>query len=85
MSTDWGSYQVGGAQTTPSSPTFNLVKSAKGQLGDGHVHFGWGTATNHGPEFEFENGAVNAWGGEKIHEVAVDELELTLGLGKAAC
>jgi brassinosteroid resistant 1/2 len=30
-------------------------------------------------EFEFENGRVMPWEGEIIHEVGVDDLELTLG------
>lgn len=34
-------------------------------------------------EFEFENRWVKPWEGERIHEVgAVEDLELTLGLGK---
>lgn len=39
--------------------------------------FGWAS------EFEFGNGRVTPWEGEKIHEIAVDDLELTLGSGKA--
>lgn len=35
------------------------------------------------PEFEFENGRVKPWEGERIHEVGVEDLELTLGSGKS--
>jgi brassinosteroid resistant 1/2 len=34
-----------------------------------------------GPEFEFDKGRVTPWEGERIHEVAAEELELTLGVG----
>ncbi|CAN1323584.1 Protein BRASSINAZOLE-RESISTANT 1, partial [Linum perenne] len=33
-------------------------------------------------EFDFGNGRVKAWEGERIHEVGLDDLELTLGNGK---
>ncbi|KAL8160399.1 hypothetical protein V2J09_001936 [Rumex salicifolius] len=88
----WMSFQMGASQTTPSSPTFNLVKLSAGQQNiqasfGGHSPFSWGGATvrGHGPEFEFENTSVNAWEGEKIHEVGVEDLDLSLGIGKAAC
>lgn len=74
----------------PSSPTFNLVKPAaqQGCLQDGAEGYGglaWvGAAAERGraPEFEFERGKVMAWEGERIHEVGMDDLELTLGSGK---
>ena len=53
---------------------------------NGSMTLGWGGAVERGrgPEFEFEsNAAVNAWEGERIHEVGADDLELTLGSGKA--
>ncbi|KAK9182547.1 hypothetical protein WN944_025692 [Citrus x changshan-huyou] len=34
-------------------------------------------------EFEFESERVKPWEGERIHEVGVHDLELTLGSGKA--
>jgi brassinosteroid resistant 1/2 len=37
-----------------------------------------------GKEFEFENVAVKAWEGERIHEVGLDDLELTLGGSSSA-
>lgn len=46
----------------------------------------WGMAgMGRGSEFEFENGKVKPWEGEKIHEVGVEDLELTLGSGKSRC
>lgn len=72
-------------QATPSSPTFNLVKpvSQQSTIQDA-VGMGWGAATERarGSEFEFESCRVKPWEGERIHEVAVDDLELTLGNGK---
>lgn len=74
----------------PTSPTFNLVKPVPQQniLLDalsGHGMFGWAEAAQkgHGAEFDFESCKVKAWEGERIHEVAVDDLELTLGNAKA--
>lgn len=75
----------------PTSPTFNLVKPLPQQniLLDalsGHGMFGWGKAAaqkGHGADFDFESCKVKAWEGEQIHEVAVDDLELTLGSAKA--
>lgn len=68
----------------PSSPTFNLVRAAAQQ---GPIHgavegLAWGGAAEREREFEFECGKVMAWEGERIHEVGVDDLELTLGSGK---
>ena len=74
------------APAAPSSPTFNLVKPVAQQssLQDGHVELGWGSVAQRGrgSEFEFESGTVKAWEGERIHEIGVDDLELTLGNGK---
>lgn len=88
----WVSFQTGAPQGAPSSPTFNLVKqvvahqSTMQEAFSGAAALGWGAAMERGrgPEFEFESGAaVNAWEGERIHEVSTDDLELTLGSGKA--
>ncbi|XVE87261.1 hypothetical protein DITRI_Ditri18aG0102500 [Diplodiscus trichospermus] len=77
------------AAAAPLSPTFNLVKRAVEQnpLQDGvngHGGVTWGTVTEmgRGSEFEFENGRVKPWEGEKIHDIGVDDLELTLGTSK---
>ncbi|CAH8347771.1 unnamed protein product [Eruca vesicaria subsp. sativa] len=34
-------------------------------------------------EFKFENSQVKPWEGERIHDVGMEDLELTLGNGKA--
>ncbi|KAL6346386.1 hypothetical protein AAG906_033182 [Vitis piasezkii] len=84
----WVSFQTVAPQAAPSSPTFNLVKPVAMECSipnavDEHGGLGWGAAAERGrPEFEFESGRVKAWEGERIHEVGVDELELTLGSGK---
>lgn len=52
----------------PTSPTFNLVKTV---------------ANEKGTMFDKGKGAVKAWEGERIHEVGMDDLELTLGSGNA--
>ncbi|KAE8701237.1 Protein BRASSINAZOLE-RESISTANT 1 [Hibiscus syriacus] len=86
----WMSFQtMASSNAAPPSPTFNLVKRVVQQnpLQDGATRLGgvtWGTVTEmgRGSEFEFENGRVKAWEGERIHEVGVDDLELTLGTSK---
>ncbi|XP_076911868.1 protein BRASSINAZOLE-RESISTANT 2-like [Bidens hawaiensis] len=61
--------------TNPNSPTFNLVKPVA-QVAAAHDG---GLDKGKGIEFEFENGGVKAWEGERIHDVGLDDLELTLG------
>ncbi|CAM8912276.1 unnamed protein product [Rhodiola kirilowii] len=68
--------------TAPSSPTFNLVKPPGQQgtiqlVGDGKV--------GKSSEFEFSNCRVKPWEGEIIHDVGMDDLELTLGTAKVHC
>ncbi|OAY71326.1 Protein BZR 1, partial [Ananas comosus] len=58
----------GALSTAPASPTFNLVHTAPA-VGVGELERG-------------EGRVVKPWEGEKIHEVGVDELELTLGVGR---
>ncbi|RYR67755.1 hypothetical protein Ahy_A03g014152 [Arachis hypogaea] len=77
------------ASAAPPSPTFNLGKSAMQQITpqdsmDMNEGMQWGQAGERGrpSDFDFENGRVKPWEGERIHEVGVDELELTLGCGK---
>ncbi|CAL9131397.1 unnamed protein product, partial [Musa textilis] len=67
--------------TAPASPTYNLVNpGAMSSFPGGEVlEKGRG-----GMEFEFESGRVKAWEGERIHDVGMDEPELTLGLGITA-
>lgn len=52
---------------------------------DGRGQFAWGAVAQRGcgSEFAFESGTVKAWEGERAHEIGVDDLELTLGSGKA--
>ncbi|KAE8703802.1 Protein BRASSINAZOLE-RESISTANT 1 [Hibiscus syriacus] len=83
----WMSFQtMAPSNAAPPSPTFNLVKRVvlQNPLQDGVTRHGgvtWGTVTEmgRGSDLEFENGRVKAWEGERIHEVGVDDLELTLG------
>ncbi|KAK4434496.1 protein BRASSINAZOLE-RESISTANT 1 [Sesamum alatum] len=75
----WMNFQAyaNAANMVPTSPTFNLVKPVPQLVPskDAPVDKGKGT------EFDFENMAVKPWEGERIHEVGMDDLELTLGSG----
>lgn len=84
-SAHWVSFQTGSASVAPTSPTYNLVKPVAQQTSLHEDQFGWGVASKRarGSDFEFENGAVKAWEGEKIHDIGMDDLELTLGGAKA--
>eukprot|EP00262_Sarcandra_glabra_P021697 TRINITY_DN9289_c0_g7_i3.p1 TRINITY_DN9289_c0_g7~~TRINITY_DN9289_c0_g7_i3.p1 ORF type:complete len:310 (+),score=28.26 TRINITY_DN9289_c0_g7_i3:122-1051(+) len=74
----WVSFQtVPSAIAAPSSPTFNLVNPIAQQKSCMPP-----VEVRGGLEFEFESGKVKAWEGERIHEVGVEDLELTLGSGK---
>lgn len=91
----WVSFHTVGTPVTaassisagPPSPTFNLVKTAVQQncFKDSVVQngrFPWGIMAvekGRNSEFEFESERVKPWEGEMIHDIAVDELELTLG------
>ncbi|XP_058777888.1 BES1/BZR1 homolog protein 2 [Vicia villosa] len=93
----WVSFQTTAAHcAAPPSPTFNLMKpvmqkiSPQGSMDMIHMNEGmqWasGSAAERcrGSDFDFENGrVVKPWEGERIHEVGMDELDLTLGFGKA--
>ncbi|OWM66355.1 BES1/BZR1 homolog protein 2 [Punica granatum] len=73
-----------GAGAAPPSPTFNLIKKPACQPGPLHdPHEGNGGGFSWASEFEFGNRRVTPWEGERIHEIAVDDLELTLGSRKA--
>ncbi|OIW10990.1 hypothetical protein TanjilG_22797 [Lupinus angustifolius] len=77
----------------PPSPTFNLMNPAIMHHQqhmiipkDSSADMQWGAVGERGiggSDFDFENGSVKAWEGERIHEVGMDELDLTLGFGKA--
>ncbi|XP_050214228.1 protein BRASSINAZOLE-RESISTANT 1 [Mercurialis annua] len=83
----WISFQKFGpalVAAMPTSPTYNLVKPVAEQILANNVIKENGRSM----EFEFENGngngqQVKPWEGERIHEVGMDDLELTLGNGKA--
>uniref|UniRef100_A0A1D1Z4V3 Protein BZR1 homolog n=1 Tax=Anthurium amnicola TaxID=1678845 RepID=A0A1D1Z4V3_9ARAE len=75
----WVDFQA----AAPPSPTFNLVSLAAPWPGTaGVVAAAAAERGRGGPEFEFESVRVKPWEGERIHEVGVDDLELTLGSGK---
>ncbi|TKY70480.1 BES1/BZR1-like protein 2 [Spatholobus suberectus] len=82
----WVSFQVQTTTAAPPSPTFNLMKPAIAAQ-DVNEGMQWGSGAERGrggSDFDFENGRVKPWEGERIHEVVgMDELELTLGSGKA--
>lgn len=63
----------------PTSPTFNLMTPVGHRISPMNAV----SEKGKGVEFEFENIAVKAWEGERIHEVGLDDLELTLGSGNA--
>ncbi|RWW05472.1 hypothetical protein GW17_00031251 [Ensete ventricosum] len=63
--------------TAPASPTYNLVNpGAISSFAGGEVL----EKRRRGTEFDFESGRVKGWQGEMIHDVGMDEVELTLGL-----
>ncbi|EYU32803.1 hypothetical protein ABFS82_14G047100 [Erythranthe guttata] len=71
----WMNFQA----VVPTSPTFNLVKrAAEVAPCEGDVLL---LDKGKGKEFDFESMAVKPWEGERIHEVGLDDLELTLGSG----
>ncbi|CAN0872699.1 Protein BRASSINAZOLE-RESISTANT 1 [Linum grandiflorum] len=74
----WISFHKFAPAMPPASPTYNLVKPMVQQ---GDTIMGDSVRSM---EFEFGSGSgrVKAWEGERIHEVGLDDLELTLGNGK---
>lgn len=74
----WMSFRTFAPALVPTSPTFNLVRPVAQQASPNDAMM----AKGKGPEFEFENILVKPWEGESIHEVGLDDLELTLGSGK---
>lgn len=74
----WMNFQTyAAANMVPTSPTFNLMKPMSQQVPSGDVVMDKGKGT----EFDFEKLTVKPWEGERIHEVGLDDLELTLGSG----
>ncbi|KAK9270416.1 hypothetical protein L1049_025995 [Liquidambar formosana] len=74
----WVNFQRLGPSAIPPSPTFNLVKPVAQRIWPEDVI----KTKGRGSEFEFGNGQVKPWEGERIHEIGLDDLELTLGSGK---
>ena len=69
-----------GVSAVPASPTFNLVRPPVPQQLSPNT-----AATQEigqSSEFKFENRQVKPWEGERIHDVAMEDLELTLGNAK---
>ncbi|KAG6624831.1 hypothetical protein I3843_16G055700 [Carya illinoinensis] len=66
------------AAAVPTSPTFNLMKPPTLQTVPNVIN-----ERGRGTEFDFGVGQVKPWVGERIHDVGLDDLELTLGSGKA--
>ncbi|CAH8357362.1 unnamed protein product [Eruca vesicaria subsp. sativa] len=64
----------------PASPTFNLVKPPVPQQMSPNA--GATQEIGQSSEFKFENKQVKPWEGERIHDVAMEDLELTLGNAK---
>ncbi|XP_047069336.1 protein BZR1 homolog 1-like isoform X1 [Lolium rigidum] len=82
----WISFQM--ATTAPTSPAYNLVNINRAASGSNSnsmeiegMTAGEIRGRSGGPEFEFDKRIVTPWEGERIHEVAAEELELTLGVG----
>ncbi|XP_044493071.1 BES1/BZR1 homolog protein 2-like [Mangifera indica] len=78
------------AAAAPPSPTFNLVKlvpkpNSFQDAVNGHGGVSWGVTTDgeRVSEFDFESDKVKPREGERIHDIGVDDLELTLGSVKA--
>ena len=67
----------------PASPTFNLMKPSL-PLGMSPNVAAAFQGFGQGSEFKFENSQVKPWEGERIHDVGMEDLELTLGNGKKA-
>ncbi|XP_074577109.1 protein BZR1 homolog 1-like [Curcuma longa] len=79
----WINFQM----TAPASPTYNLVNSGATTSTKNAECSPGGEVLERGRvamEFEFESGTVKPWEGERIHDVGVDDLELTLGVGSVA-
>ncbi|XP_073315273.1 protein BRASSINAZOLE-RESISTANT 2-like [Primulina huaijiensis] len=75
----WMNFQAyaNAVNVVPTSPTFNLVNPTVQQVPSKNAASDKGK----GIDFGLENMAVKPWEGEMIHEVGMDDLELTLGSG----
>ncbi|KAK9756321.1 hypothetical protein RND81_01G089000 [Saponaria officinalis] len=73
----WISFQRFARPPVPNSPTFNLVRPMVQQMSLNDV------IEERARAAEAETVKVTPWEGERIHDVAMDDLELTLGSGPA--
>ncbi|KAI4321578.1 hypothetical protein MLD38_034943 [Melastoma candidum] len=71
----WINFQRFAPPPIPTSPTYNLVMPAVMKVSPNVT----AKEQERGSEFEFLKGQVKPWEGERIHEVGLDDLELTLG------
>ncbi|CAA0813324.1 Protein BRASSINAZOLE-RESISTANT 1 [Striga hermonthica] len=76
----WMNFQGYAAAAGPASPTFNLMRPVEARE-EGPLLPGGGDVTDKGKGVDFGVEAVKPWEGERIHEVGMDDLELTLGSG----
>ncbi|KAI4389574.1 hypothetical protein MLD38_001788 [Melastoma candidum] len=74
-SEQWINVQRFAPPLIPRSPTYNLVRPAVLQNSPSATT----KEQERVSEFEFLKGQVKPWEGERIHEVGLDDLELTLG------
>ncbi|KAI4388422.1 hypothetical protein MLD38_000748 [Melastoma candidum] len=71
----WINFQRFAPPPIPTSPTYNLVMPTVMKMSPNTT----AKEQERGSEFEFLKGQVKPWEGERIHEVGLDDLELTLG------
>ncbi|CAI9771439.1 unnamed protein product [Fraxinus pennsylvanica] len=78
-SRQWMNFRAYGnaSDMVPPSPTFNLVRPVAPRVPSKDAMLEQET----GMQFDFVNVAAKPWEGETIHEVGLDDLELTLGSG----
>ncbi|KAK6939503.1 BES1/BZR1 plant transcription factor, N-terminal [Dillenia turbinata] len=76
-SSQWMSFRAFVPSGIPRSPSFNLVRPVAQRMPPKSAM----TENAGAKKFKFESGQVKPWEGERIHEL--DDLELTLGSGKA--
>ncbi|XP_034676260.1 protein BRASSINAZOLE-RESISTANT 1-like [Vitis riparia] len=75
----WVSFQTFARHLAPLPPTFNLMKPVAQKISPDEATKEKGIT----PELEIGSAQVKPWEGERIHEVGLDDLELTLGSGKS--
>ncbi|XP_047316378.1 protein BRASSINAZOLE-RESISTANT 1-like [Impatiens glandulifera] len=81
-SSQWMNFQTFAPVMVPNSPTFNLVRPVVVVGQQSSADAGLMDQKGKSKEIEFERIQVKPWEGEKIHEMGIDDLELTLGSGK---